>query len=114
MPFRRASQGSDGSSQPLTPHTGRAMHARLRAIASRLEELPLDTAAEVPVLLEPAMAALEQQAARALERASGRAVTACGPGQGSVGPPFRGRLRAGHFRSARGSRSGRGFAPDYG
>jgi hypothetical protein len=42
---------------------------RLRALAARLEELPLDAAAEVLVLLEPALAALEQQAARALERA---------------------------------------------
>ena len=42
---------------------------RLRAIAARLEKLPLDSAAEVLVLLEPAMAALEREAALALERA---------------------------------------------
>jgi hypothetical protein len=35
----------------------------------RVEELPLDAAAEVLVLLEPALAALERDAARALERA---------------------------------------------
>jgi hypothetical protein len=34
-----------------------------------VEQLPLDAAAEVLVLLEPALAALEQQAALALERA---------------------------------------------
>ena len=43
--------------------------ARFGTIASRVEQLPLDAAAEVLVLLEPALAALEQQAARALERA---------------------------------------------
>jgi hypothetical protein len=53
-----------------TVATGRtALVARLRTIAARVEELPLDAAAEVLVLLEPAMAALEQDAARALERA---------------------------------------------
>jgi hypothetical protein len=36
-----------------------ALVARLRAIAARVEELPLDAAAEVLVLLEPAVAALE-------------------------------------------------------
>jgi hypothetical protein len=45
------------------------MVARLRTIASSVEELPLGAAAEVLVLLEPALAALEQQAALALERA---------------------------------------------
>jgi hypothetical protein len=50
-----------------------ALVERLRAIAARLEELPLDAAAEVLVLLEPTLAALEQQAARALERAPARA-----------------------------------------
>jgi hypothetical protein len=43
--------------------------ARLRAIAARIEELPLDAAAEVLVLLEQAVTASERQAARALERA---------------------------------------------
>jgi hypothetical protein len=46
-----------------------ALVARLRALAARVEELPLDAAAEVLVLLEPAMATLEQQAGLALERA---------------------------------------------
>jgi hypothetical protein len=41
----------------------------LRALATRVEELPLIAAAEVLVLLEPALAALEQQADLALERA---------------------------------------------
>jgi hypothetical protein len=45
------------------------MVAELRALATRIEGLPLDAAAEVLVLLEPALAALERQAARALERA---------------------------------------------
>jgi hypothetical protein len=53
-----------------TVATGRtALVARLRSIAARIEELPLDAAAEVLILLEPAMTAQEQQAARALERA---------------------------------------------
>jgi hypothetical protein len=43
--------------------------ARLRALAARLEELPLDAAAEVLVLLEPALAGFERHAALALERA---------------------------------------------
>ena len=46
-----------------------ALVARLRTIATRIEELPLDAAAEALILLEPAMAALEQQAAQALKRA---------------------------------------------
>jgi len=46
-----------------------ALVTRLRAIAARLEALPLDTAAEVLVLLEPATAAWEREAALALERA---------------------------------------------
>jgi hypothetical protein len=50
--------------------TGRtALVDRLRALAARVEKLPLDAAAEVLVRLEPAMAALEQQAGLALERA---------------------------------------------
>jgi hypothetical protein len=40
--------------------------ARLQALATRLEELPLDAAAEVLVLLEPALAALEREAALAV------------------------------------------------
>jgi hypothetical protein len=34
---------------------------RLRALAARVEELPLDAAAEVLVLLEPALAAVRQR-----------------------------------------------------
>jgi hypothetical protein len=53
-----------------TVATGRtALAARLRTIAARVEALPLESAAEVLVLLEPALAALEEQAALALERA---------------------------------------------
>jgi hypothetical protein len=37
-----------------------ALVARLRALATRVEELPLDAAAEVLVLLAPALAALEK------------------------------------------------------
>jgi hypothetical protein len=37
---------------------------RLRTIAARVEALPLDAAAEVLVLLEPAMAALEPRRSR--------------------------------------------------
>jgi hypothetical protein len=48
-----------------------ALVARLRTIAARVEELPLAAAAEVLVLLEPRVAAFEQQAALALERAPG-------------------------------------------
>src|SRR5262249_48356167 len=43
---------------------------RFSAIAARVEALPLDAAAEVLVLLEPAVAALEREAALALERAA--------------------------------------------
>src|SRR5262249_5666213 len=46
-----------------------ALVARLRTIAARVEELPLDAAADVQVLLEPTVAALEREAALALERA---------------------------------------------
>jgi hypothetical protein len=46
-----------------------ALVARLRALAARLEQLPLDGAAEVLVLLEPTVAAFEREAALALERA---------------------------------------------
>jgi hypothetical protein len=42
-----------------------ALVTRLRTIAGRVEVLPLDAAAEVLILLEPALAAVEQQAARA-------------------------------------------------
>jgi hypothetical protein len=50
-----------------------ALVARLRAIAARLEALPLGSAAGVLVLLEPAAAAFEREAALALERAPRRA-----------------------------------------
>jgi hypothetical protein len=46
-----------------------ALVARLRTIAARVEELPLEAAAEVLVLLEPAVATFERDAALALERA---------------------------------------------
>jgi hypothetical protein len=53
-----------------TVATGRtALAARLRTLAARVEDLPLDAVAEVLVWLEPAVTALEQQAAVALERA---------------------------------------------
>jgi hypothetical protein len=42
--------------------------AELRTLADRLDALPLDVAAEVLVLLEPAIVVLRQQAALALER----------------------------------------------
>ena len=45
-----------------------ALVARLRTIAARVEALPLESAAEVLVLLEPALAVLEAHAALALER----------------------------------------------
>ncbi len=46
-----------------------AVVARLRALATRLEGLSLDTAADVLVLVEPALQAFERHAAIALERA---------------------------------------------
>jgi len=46
-----------------------AVVARLRVLATRLDDLALDAAAEVPVLIEPALEAFERQAERALERA---------------------------------------------
>jgi hypothetical protein len=53
-----------------TVATGRtAVVARLLTLAAPVEQLPLDAAAEVLVLLEPAVAALEREAALALERA---------------------------------------------
>jgi hypothetical protein len=53
-----------------TVATGRvAAVERLRMLATRLEQLPLDTAADVLVLLEPTLVALERQAGLALERA---------------------------------------------
>jgi hypothetical protein len=45
------------------------MVARLRTIAARIEALPLESVAEVLVLLEPALAVLARQASLALERA---------------------------------------------
>jgi hypothetical protein len=48
-----------------------AVVARLHALATRLDQLPLDAAAEVLVLVEPALQAFEQQAALALERTAG-------------------------------------------
>ena len=46
-----------------------ALVERLRTLATRIEALPLDSAVEALVLLEPAAAAFEQHAALALERA---------------------------------------------
>jgi len=46
-----------------------AVIVRLRALATRFDELPLDAAAEVLVLIEPALEAFERQAELALERA---------------------------------------------
>jgi len=43
--------------------------AQLRELAGKLEELPLDSVAEVLVLLEPTLDDLRRQAALALERA---------------------------------------------
>jgi hypothetical protein len=45
-----------------------AVVARLRALATRLDDLPLDAAAEVLNLVEPALATFERQAALALTR----------------------------------------------
>ena len=57
-------------SDTLEPRSRRtALVARLRTIAARLEELPLDAAAEVLVLLGPAVDGLERHAELALERA---------------------------------------------
>jgi len=47
--------------------------ARLRTIAARVEELPLESVAEVLGLLEPTVATFEREAALALERAPTRA-----------------------------------------
>ena len=46
-----------------------ALVARLRTIAARVEALPLESAAEVLMVLESAVAACEQRAAPVLERA---------------------------------------------
>jgi hypothetical protein len=43
--------------------------ADLRTLATRLEALPLDAAAEVLILLEPELATFERHAALGLERA---------------------------------------------
>jgi hypothetical protein len=61
----------DAFAQTLpTVAAGRAAaSAQLRDLATRLEQLPLDAAAEVLVLLEPTLDDLRRQAAFALERA---------------------------------------------
>jgi hypothetical protein len=46
-----------------------AVVTQLRQLATRLEALPLDSVAEVLVLLEPTLDDLRRQAAFALERA---------------------------------------------
>ena len=43
--------------------------AQLHALASRLEQLPLEDAVDALLLLEPALAELGWEAARVLERA---------------------------------------------
>jgi hypothetical protein len=53
-----------------TVRAGRAATVRqLRSLADQIEQLALAPVAEVLVLLEPAVAALEREAALALERA---------------------------------------------
>jgi hypothetical protein len=70
-PYARATRTAERDAETLaTVAAGRAATVtRLRALATRLEALPLDAAAAVLVLLEPALAGLERQAALALERA---------------------------------------------
>jgi len=46
-----------------------AVVARLRALATQIDELPIDAAAEVLILVEPALATFERHAALALQRA---------------------------------------------
>jgi hypothetical protein len=48
-----------------------AVVARLRALATQLEDVPLESVAEVLVLLHPGLEAFERQATLALERAPG-------------------------------------------
>jgi hypothetical protein len=48
-----------------------AVVARLRTLATRLEDLPVDAVAESLVLLQPALETFERQATLALERAPG-------------------------------------------
>jgi hypothetical protein len=57
--------------------------ARLRTLAARVEQLPLDAAAEVLLLLEPTVAAFEREAALALERAPGAPAVHKGCDRGS-------------------------------
>jgi hypothetical protein len=69
-PARRIPLGLAVADTLATVAAGRtALVERLRAIAARLEVLPVDAAAEVLVLLEPAVATFEPLAALALERA---------------------------------------------
>ena len=63
---------SDDAHQTTLPTVAAARAAavaRLRTLATQLEALPLDAAADVLVLVEPALRSFEQHAARALERA---------------------------------------------
>jgi hypothetical protein len=48
-----------------------AVVARLRTLATRLEDLPVDAVAESSVLLQPALERFERQTTLALERAPG-------------------------------------------
>jgi hypothetical protein len=80
-----------------------ALVDRLRTIAARVEGLPLDAAAEVLVLLEPAVAALEREAALALERAPMGAQCRGGFGAQMTAIMWRAR-RVLRFRGARRSR----------
>src|SRR5262249_9356002 len=61
-----------------------ALVARLRTIAARVEALPLESAAELLVFLEPAVAVLEREAALALERAPTEAGERWKPGPVSL------------------------------
>jgi hypothetical protein len=62
---------AEGFAETLTRVAeGRAASvAQLHALATRLEQLPLEDAVDAVVFLEPALAELAWQAARALERA---------------------------------------------
>src|SRR5262245_2676815 len=53
-----------------------ALH-QLRQSAGRLDQLPLDAAAEVLVLLEPALVALRRQAALAPRARTGQQLASC-------------------------------------
>jgi len=59
-----ATRRAHGERRPPSHRSGSLrLDARLRTIAAHVEELPLDAAAEVLVLLEPAVATFERHAA---------------------------------------------------